>query len=268
LDHTLYGSVTVLHILIALVVALIGGMVIKIVTMNIKRFGKEKLTRDQIKMLNKAVFFVVILVAIIIILPLVGIDPTGLMVAGGVVAIVIGFASQSVVTNLLSGLFLLIEKQIKIGDLIQVDGELGYVEDLRVMSTTIRTLEGTFVRIPNEKLFTNKLTNYVKNKARRFQYTIGIRYKDDADKAVEIITRLIEEHPMALANPAPEVFVDQLGDNSVNLSVRIWSPATEWWDVKKELLWQMKTALEAEGIYVPFPQRELWFNSELETVRK
>ncbi len=101
------------------------------------------------------------------------------------------------------------------------------------------------------------------NVARRFEYVVGIRYSDDADQALEIIKKIIEEHPLAFKNPTPQVFVDNLGDNSVNIVVRIWAPATEWFGVKTELLWKIKKAIEKEGIEIPFPQRVVWFANEL-----
>ena len=97
-----------------------------------------------------------------------------------------------------------------------------------------------------------------------FEYVVGIRYSDDADKAIEIINNLIEEHPLTLKNPASQVFVDTLGDSTVNILVKIWAPTTEWYGVKRKLLWKIKNALEKEGIQFPFPQRKLWFNNELE----
>jgi len=99
--------------------------------------------------------------------------------------------------------------------------------------------------------------------ARRFEYVIGIRYSDNADKALEVIKNVIEEHPFALKNPAPQVFVDNLGDSSANIVVRIWGPTQEWYGVKMELLWKIKKALEREGIEIPFPQRVVWFANEL-----
>ncbi len=264
LTDPLYGNVTILSLGIAVLIALIAFIVTRIVTLNIRRFGKEKLSMDQIKMLNKFINLGVAVVAVIIILPLVGIDPTGLMVAGGIIALVIGFASQSIVSNLISGLFLIVEKPMKIGDVVQIEGEVGVVENLGIMSTVIRTLDGVSVRVPNEKVFTNKVSNYVANKVRRFEYVIGIRYADDADKAVEIINSILAREPLILVNPASEVYVKELADNSVNIRVLMWAPSTEWWNLNKKLLYKMKTELENAGVQIPFPQRELWFNSEVE----
>jgi small-conductance mechanosensitive channel len=210
----------------------------------------------------KLAYYVILIVGILSILPIVGVEPSGLLVAGGIVGLAVGFASQTVVSNLLSGLLLMIERPILIGSPVDIEGTGGFVEDIRVISTTIRTWDGLSVRGPNGRVFTSTITNYNAYAARRFEYSIGIRYSDDADKALEIINRLIEEHPLALKQPAPQVFVDSLGDNSVNIIARIWGPISDWFTVKIELLWKIKKALEEEGIEIPFPQRVVWFGNQ------
>jgi small-conductance mechanosensitive channel len=223
--------------------------------------------RDQLELILKVIYFVIIIIAFLAVLPLLGLNLSGLLVAGGIAGIVIGFASQSVVSNLISGIFLLSEKPIKIGDQINVDGIAGFVEDINILSTIVRTYDGLYVRLPNEKVFSSNITNYVAHVARRFEYVVGIRYSDDAERAIEIIKGLIEKHPFALKNPEPQVFVDNFGDSSVNIVVRIWAPSAVWYDVKMEILWKIKKELEANGIQIPFPQRTLWFANEL-NVRK
>jgi small-conductance mechanosensitive channel len=145
---------------------------------------------------------------------------------------------------------------------VNIDGISGYVEDITMLSTIIRTYDGLYIRMPNQKVFTTNITNYVKNTARRFEYVVGIRYSDDADRAIEIIRDIIEDHPFALKNPSPSVFVDNLGDNAVNILVKIWGPSTEWYGVKTELLWKIKKTLEENGIEIAFPQRVVWFANE------
>ena len=130
------------------------------------------------------------------------------------------------------------------------------------MSTTIRTYKGVSVRVPNEAMFTSDITNYVAHVARRFDYRITIRYKDDADKAVKIIKETIEKHPYALKNPAPSVFVDDVGPNGSNLDIRIWSPSGYWWDAKTELLWKIVRELRSAGIVIPFDQNVVWFGHD------
>ncbi|MQJ21755.1 mechanosensitive ion channel family protein, partial [Escherichia coli] len=122
-----------------------------------------------------------------------------------------------VVGNLVSGIFLAIERPVKIGDGISVSNVVGIVEDVNIFSTIIRTYDGLFVRIPNSTIFTSNITNYTAHVARRFEYVVGISYSDDAQKAIEVIKKVIEDHPLALKKPEPQVFVDNLGENSVNI---------------------------------------------------
>ena len=263
LDTIVYGDVTILKLLWTLVYFLIVVLIAKVVAINIKRSLKNRMDRDHLEITTKVIYYMIIIVAVLLSLPALGIHPSNLLVAGGVVGIVLGFASQSIVGNLISGIFLMFERPIKIGDQMRVDDISGFVEDIHVVSTIVRTYSGLYVRIPNEKVFTGIITNYVANIARRFEYVVGIRYSDDADLAIKIIEDLIDEQPFALKNPSPQVFVDNLGDNSVNLHVRIWAPATEWYNLKMELLWEIKKTLEANGIEIPFPQRVVWFADEL-----
>ena len=263
LDTIVYGDVTILNLLWTLVCLIIAVLVAKVVALNIKKSLKDRMDRDRLEIATKVVYYTIIIIAVLLALPALGIHPSNLLVAGGVVGIVIGFASQSIVGNLISGIFLMFERPIKIGDQLRVDDISGFVEDIHIVSTIVRTYNGLYVRIPNEKVFTGIITNYVANIARRFEYVVGIRYSDDADAAIKIIEDLIDEHPFALKKPSPQVFVDNLGDNSVNIIVRIWAPATEWYDLKMAMLWKIKKTLEENGIEIAFPQRVVWFADEL-----
>ncbi|RLI76255.1 mechanosensitive ion channel family protein [Archaeoglobales archaeon] len=258
----LYGEITLWDVLVVVLVLILSLIIAKIVTLNLKKILSDKVKKDVLEIILRIVNYGIIIAAVLAVLPQLNIDLSGLLVAGGIAGLVIGFASQSVVANLVSGLFLMIERPIRIGDQISIEGVSGFVEDIHIFSTIIRTYDGVYIRIPNEKVFTSNITNYVANVARRFEYLIGIRYVDDANKAIEIIKKVIDAHPFALKNPSPTVFVDELGDNSVNIRVRIWAPSVVWYDVKMELLWKMKVELERNGIEIPFPQRVIWFGDK------
>ncbi len=266
-EFSIYG-IPFKKILIAIITLLIAVVVAKIITINVRRALKEKLERERVELLNKIIYYGIIVIAAISVLHQFGISMSGLLVAGGILGIAIGFASKSVVGNLISGIFLIIERPIKIGDQVNIENVSGFVEDIHILSTIIRTYDGLYVRIPNEKVFTSDITNYVAHAARRFEYLIGIRYSDDAERAIEIINKLLDEHPFVLKNPAPQIFVDELGDNAVNIVVKIWAPTQVWYGVKTELLWKIKKELEANGIEIPFPQRVVWFANELKMKRK
>jgi len=222
LEQTLYGTVTWFNLLTALLIFLAALLVSKLISVQLRRSLKDKLAKERLEILIKFATYGVIVIAALWIMPTIGIEPSGLLVAGGIVGLAVGFASQSIIGNLISGLF------------------------------------GLFIRIPNETVFTSSITNYSCNPVRRFELAIGISYADDANQAIKIIKEIAAEHPLILINPPPQVFVDALGDSSVDLIARFWSPTSEWYSVKMELLWQIKVAIEAEEIEIPFPQRVIW----------
>ena len=259
-----FEGITVYQIIEFLIIIIVAFILARIIRANIRRLMKERVPQNTLNNLEKLSYYGIISLGLIIAFSTIGFTLSGLLVAGGILGIVIGFASQTVVSNLISGLFLIIEKPIKIGDGVDIDGVAGIVEDVRILSTTIRTYDGIYVRIPNDKVFSSNIQNYVAHGARRFGYSVGIRYRDDADKAQEVIKSLLEGHPLVLIEPAPEVFVDKLGDNSVNIKVRIWAPSTHWYSVYKEMLWKIKLVLEENGIQIPFPQRVVWMADKQE----
>ncbi|MDG6243800.1 MAG: mechanosensitive ion channel family protein [Methanolobus sp.] len=253
-----------MQIILVIVILFLAVVLAKGITLYIQRYLKDKMDKEKLALLLKLIYYSIIITAITgFIFPVLNIDTSGLLVAGGVVGIILGFASQSTVGNFIAGIFLMLERPIKIGDAVSINDNFGMVEDINILSTIIRTFDGLYMRIPNQTVFTTNITNFVANQGRRFEYSVGIRYSDDADKAIRVIKELIDEQPYALANPSPNIFVDTLGDSSVNLIVRVWAPATEWFDLRTKLLWLIKERLEANDIQIPFPQRRLWFPSDV-----
>lgn len=261
--NSISGSFLILKFL-AVVVTIIGTVLIaKVTTIYLRRSFKEKISKDHLDIILKVIYYSIIIIAILFfVFPILGVEASSLLVAGGVVGLVIGFASQNIVGNLMSGFFLMVERPIKVGNQVNIGGNAGWVEDINIISTIIRTYDGLYVRIPNEMVFTDSIINYVAHVARRFEYMVGIRYSDDADEAIYIIKKLIESYPFALKSPGPLVFVDNLGDNSVNITVKIWAPTTNWYALKTEILWKIKKTLEENGIEIAFPQRVVWLAND------
>ena len=243
------------------IISMIAG---KILSIYLMRALQDKMDRKQLSMLLKIMrYSFVFLVTVFFILPFMGLELSSLLVAGGVLGLILGIAGQSIVANLISGIFLTLERPIKIGDQVNIDNNAGVIEDITFVSTIIRTFDGLYVRVPNDKVFLNNITNYAANVARRFEYVIGITYDSDADKAIGMIKGIIDDDPIAFKNPTPTVFVDKLDDNGVNIFVRIWAPSTEWYSVKTRLLWIIKKTLEENGIKIALPQRTLWFANSM-----
>jgi len=266
-EYEITGGVTVMEVAIFAIIIIASLIVARVLTQKVRHSLPDRIPKNDREVISKALYFIVAGIGVIIALPYINVNLSGLFVAGGVFAIIIGFAGQNVFSNFIAGLILFVERPIKIGDNIGIEDVLGTVEDIRILSTIIKTYDGIYTRIPNFTIFTANITNYVAHVARRFEYSVGIRYQDDADLAMSVIRSVVEEHPFALKSPAPKIYVDELGDNAVLLSVRIWAPSMVWWDVRTELLWKIKVALEESGIEIPFPQRTVWFPEGKTTIQ-
>lgn len=248
------GTVTLGSVLKFILILSFSTFLVKILSLYLRRSLKDKVSKDAGETIIKILYYGILTIVFFSNLRLLGINPSGFLLAGGVAGIVLGFASQNIVGNLVSGFFLMVERPIKIGDQVQISDVSGYVIDIRIISTLIRTYDGLLVRIPNQQVFTTNITNIVEHPVRRFEHTIRIRYSDDANAAIFLIKDLIDKEPFALLNPSPSVFVNDLGDSSVNITVRIWAPVNEWFGIKTRILWDIKQTLEENGIEIPLPQ--------------
>jgi small-conductance mechanosensitive channel len=258
---TAIGAVTLGDIFQFVLILSLTILISKIITLYLRKTLKDKVSKDVGETIVKFFYYGTIIIVSISVLERMGIQLSGLLLAGGITGIILGFASQNIVGNLISGIFLIIEKPIKIGDQVEIDKISGFITDIRIISTLIRTYDGLLVRIPNQQVFTSNITNLVGFPVRRFDFTIGIRYSDDADQAIFLIKDLIDKEPFALLNPAPSVHVSELGESSVNVIVRIWAPISEWFTLKTNLVLSIKKILQENGIEIPFPQRVVYLHN-------
>ncbi len=240
---------------------LIASLLRKLIYKLMIRVAPEPVSRN----VSRAIYYIIVFVAGISALGSLGINLTGVFLAGGIIGIILGFALQSITANLFSGLFLYWEKPFSPGDLVEVSGVQGWITDVTIMSTRILGLDGVKVRIPNQEVFQSRIKNYSMTAARRLDFIVGIAYKEDAEKAYEVIRKVLDEHPLVLVYPEPDVFVEELGDSSVNIRVRVWVPSKGmlWYEVYKDLLWKMKKAITEAGIEIPFIQNDVWFRTPL-----
>ncbi|MDO5844721.1 MAG: mechanosensitive ion channel family protein [Methanocorpusculum sp.] len=262
LDTKLLGEVTIGNLIACAIIIVIVLIISRIVSGAIRRVLIGKAEVNSINFITKLVRWVIYFIGFLVLSPQLHLDLSGLLVAGGVVAVAFGFASQNTLSNFVAGVLLMFERPITIGDNISVKGTEGYVEDIGLLSTKIRTYEGIYVRIPNDTLFTSDITNYVSNVARRFDYSVDISYSEDADKAIKIIKKVIDTHPYALKSPSPSVYVNELGASGISIKVRIWSPSGYWWDARVDLLWKIFKALKTANVDIPFDQLVIWFGQE------
>ncbi|MEM3927054.1 MAG: mechanosensitive ion channel family protein [Desulfurococcaceae archaeon] len=194
-------------------------------------------------------------------LSIIGIDLGGLLIAAGFTGIVVGLAAQQTLGNLFSGLAMLFEGRVKIGDIVKINDNFGVVEHVGLLSTRIRLFSGEILLIPNSVLFNTNIYNYSSSIARRIEISIGISYRSDLNKALEIIRNELWENPLILAEPEPVILVDTLGESSVNLKIMFWVPSQYFLKVRSNIIGILKEKLENAGIEIPFPQRIVWLRT-------
>ena len=260
-EMQIVGDLTVLSLLIGGIIMAAGFIVARIAKLLFHKYYAPTLPKDTAQNISKLIYFGIIIISFMVFTSSQGIDLSGLIVAGGIFAVVIGFATQSVVSNLISGVFLMIEKPAKHGDTIQIpDMSIsGTLLDIGTFSSRIRKFDGTIIRVPNEKFFTSNIRSLTSSTIRRAEAMVGIAYKDDIAKAISVITDEIKfTMPFVLRVPEPEFRIDELGDSSVNIQVLVWHPRDDWSQAQPILLTTIKRALDKSGIEIPFPQRVIW----------
>ncbi|MCH2068173.1 MAG: mechanosensitive ion channel family protein [Shimia sp.] len=203
------------------------------------------------------VYWITIVVGLMVALGVAGVNVTPLFAVFGGLSFILGFALQDTLGNLASGLMIMVLKPFDTGDYIEVSGASGVVDDMSVVSTQIRTFDNQIVVVPNSKIWGDVITNVSAAKTRRVDLVFGIAYSDNAPAAVEVLKALVAADPRCLKDPAPEIFVGELGDSSVNLFCRPWVVTEDYWNVYWGLTGQVKERFDAEGISIPFPQRDV-----------
>jgi len=188
---------------------------------------------------------------------MIGIATTSFIALVGAAGLAVGLALQGSLANFAGGVLILIFKPFKVGDVIEAQGFLGTVMEIQILYTVLNTFDNRRVVIPNGQLSNASLVNVSAYDTRRCDMSFGIGYGDDIDKAKAICERLIDEDERALADPAPLVVVGALGENSVNLTVRAWTKSTDLWSFYWDMQEKVKKAFDAEGISIPFPQRDV-----------
>lgn len=184
--------------------------------------------------------------------------------AAGVLTVAIGFAAQASVSNLISGLFLVVEQPFQITDVIKVGSTTGEVVGIDLMSTKLRTFDNLYVRIPNETILKAEVTNLTHYPIRRYDLQVGIAYREDIARVRDLLFELAYENPICLHEPKPLLIFIGYGDSAINLQFSVWAAQANFLQLRNSIPEQVKQVFDDNDIEIPFPHRSIYAGSRTE----
>lgn len=243
-------------LLSAIAIWIIGSFIIKSLirvlrkTMN-KSSYDESLTKFLLNLSNWALKILLI----VVVLGTVGIETTSFAAILAAAGLAVGLALQGSLANFAGGVLIMIFKPIRIGDLIEAQGEIGVVKEIEIFTTKLTGLSNKEIIIPNASLSNGNIVNYSTEGTRRVDLVFGVGYDSDIKQTKEVLMKVLTSHDKVLADPAPAVTVLELADSSINFAVRPWCKTEHYWDVYFDVTENTKEALDAAGIEIPYPHQ-------------
>ncbi|NDV63535.1 mechanosensitive ion channel [Puniceicoccales bacterium CK1056] len=251
---TYYG----LKIVVALLVFVIGKWIAGLCR-KLSRRAMEKSNVDQVLVgfLSNIVFYLLMVAVIIAAVSQLGIQTTSFVAVLGAAGLAVGFALQGSLSNFASGVLIILFRPFKIGDFVEAGGVTGVIDEIGILVTLMHTPDNKKIIVPNSQVMSGHIVNFNALETRRCDMVFGIGYGDDIDKAKGILMDIIGSDERVLKDPAPTVTLSELADSSVNFNVRPWVNASDFWGVYFDTQEAVKKRFDAEGVSIPFPQRDV-----------
>lgn len=253
-----------LEIIYSIFIIIIAYLVNKIVITRwaTRAAKKANVKKHVLKPLQNLLHAVVYVIAILLILRVFGIQGalTSLLAGAGFAGIVVGFATKDIIGNFISGIILIIDKDFKVGDIVEIENIMGIVEDIEIRTTVVKTWDGETVIIPNSKVANEVIKNRsIDQPEVRIRLPIGVRYSSDMEKVIKVCDKVMANIEEIKEDPKPQVIFEEFGDSSINFELRFWinfeeiSPP----DIKTKVSVALKKELDKKGIGIPFPNVEV-----------
>ncbi|UCB52512.1 MAG: mechanosensitive ion channel [Candidatus Zixiibacteriota bacterium] len=251
---TFYG----LKIVAAIVIFILGRWIAKAVGNIAKRLlAKKNVDAIIVSFVGNLTYVALLTFVIIAALAQLGIQTASFIAVVGAAGLAIGLALQGSLANFAAGFLLVIFRPFKVGDYIDAAGASGTVEEIKVFTTQLRTIDNKTIIIPNARLTGDNITNYSAKDTRRVDIVFGVSYTDDLQKVRQALQSVVEKELRILDSPATAIIVKELADSSVNFEVRAWVKTEDYWDVYFDLVENVKKRFDEDGISIPFPQTDV-----------
>ena len=242
----------------ALLLVVVGFIIARLISAAIVNVVKHKMTAHGQLFLKRTIFYGILILVTVSALDNIGIDLSILLGAAGVFTVALGFASQTSASNLISGLFLMIERPFSITDVIRVNDITGEVISIDLLSVKLRTFDNLFVRIPNESMIKSAVTTLTKYPIRRADLKIGIAYKEDIERVRKLLLDIAAKNLICLEEPAPVFILTGFGSSSVDIQFSVWARRENFLTLKNAMYMDIKKTFDEQGIEIPYPHMSLY----------
>ena len=247
-----------LKVIAAIAIFIMGRWIAKAVRNGVRRMlTKADVDPIIVGFVGSMTYIALLAFVVIAALGQLGIQTTSFIAILGAAGLAVGLALQGSLANFAAGFLMIIFRPFKVGDFIEGAGVAGVVEAIHIFTTTLKTGDNKLIIIPNAKLSGDNITNYSAQETRRVDMTVGVSYDADLSVVRDVLNDIIGKEERVLTDPAPLVAVAELADNSVNFVVRVWTKTGDYWGVKFDMTETIKNRFDAEGIGIPYPQRDI-----------
>jgi small-conductance mechanosensitive channel len=236
---------------------LVGLPIVLFASRRLTRWLTELTSGQQGLVVGKLLLYTGVPLIFVVALWELGFSLTPLLGAAGVLGIAVGFASQTSISNVISGLFLLGERPFQVDDIIQVGTTVGTVMSIDTLSVKLRTFDNRYIRIPNETLVKSEVVTITRFPIRRLDVGLRINYQESIAHVREVLLETARTNPRVLVEPTPVVFLDAFGESGMDIRLTVWTVTDNYFTLKNALLEEIKVRFDAEGIRVPVPHRAL-----------
>jgi small-conductance mechanosensitive channel len=233
----------------------VGFVLARLLSAALGRVLQTRMGEGQANTFRRIALYALYALVAVSVLRQLGIDLTVLLGAAGILTVAVGFASQTAASNLISGLFLLVERPFVVGDVVRIGQTTGEVIAIDLLSSKIRTFDNLKVRVPNEQLLKSEIINLTHFPIRRIDLLVGVAYDSDLEQVREVMMGVAAKHPLLLDEPTPLFIFVAFGDSAINLQFSVWAARVNFLEAKTALHIELKKAFDAAGIVIPFPQR-------------
>ena len=245
----------------------IGIPLIKLIRKLVQRLVRDKLSAQSEQLIIRTVYYVSILILSVSVLNEFGFKLSALLGAAGVFGVAIGFASQTSVSNIISGIFLISEKPFVIGDVVQVGPTIGTISSIDLLSIKINTPDNRFVRVPNETMIKTEVINITRFPVRRVNLDISVSYNDDLKQVLEILMDIAQNSQIALKDMEPLTSIQRFGASGIDILYGVWGNTSDYFALQNELIISIKERFDAAGIEIPYPHLSLYSGSHSDPIK-